>query len=154
MSGKQGIILPENGPSCLLGRRKVYQPLVLRASEPEGDIVFLFHKSAVHQDIQQTEHLFCHFTEGSLALRQICFQRITGIAPYVFIRVSFFNFFCQKKKVMLILLCKPEVVSDLKENLVLINAVNPGFILQNFLGLTDKLYHLEILVVFCFSFLQ
>ena len=49
---------------------------------------------------------------------------------------------------------KLEVVSDLKENLVLINAVNPGFILQNFLGLTDKLYHLEILVVFCFSFLQ
>ena len=51
-------------------------------------------------------------------------------------------------------LCKLEVVSDLKENLVLINAVNPGFILQNFWGLTDKLYHLEILVVFCFSFLQ
>ena len=51
-------------------------------------------------------------------------------------------------------IAKLEVVSDLKENLVLINAVNPGFILQNFWGLTDKLYHLEILVVFCFSFLQ
>ena len=40
---------------------------------------------------------FCHFTEGSLALRQICFQRITGIAPYILIGIKCFDLLQERR---------------------------------------------------------
>ena len=44
--------MPENGFSRGQRRWNVNEPLVLRATEPQGQVFLCFHKGAVHQNIQ------------------------------------------------------------------------------------------------------
>ena len=66
---------------------QVDEPLVGTAPEPEGQVLQLLYEAAVHQHIQQGEHLVCHLAAGMSAVRGKLLIGEAGEAPDGLVRI-------------------------------------------------------------------
>ena len=81
MVGKDRVILPQHRMARRPRGVEVQDALVARPAEAQADVVLVLEEGAVHQHVDQAEHLVGDLTPGMAGLQQLGFVDVAGIAP-------------------------------------------------------------------------
>ena len=77
--------MPDDFP-CFQRLFHIDNPLVLRTAECQCHAVELLNKLAVHEDIDQAQHLVRTFTSRTTLSKEIFVEEVSGIAPDILFR--------------------------------------------------------------------
>ena len=83
--------MPDDLP-CFQRLFHIDDPLVLRTAECQCHAVELLDKLAVHENVDQTQHLIGTLSTRPALTEKLFIEKITGIAPDIFLRESLAHF--------------------------------------------------------------
>ena len=83
--------MPDDLP-CFQRLFHIDDPLVLRTAECQCHAVELLDKLAVHENVDQTQHLIRTLASRPALTEKLFIEKITGIAPDIFLRESLTHF--------------------------------------------------------------